>query len=185
MSRFSGPRVHLISVITALGMCSGVCAQSVTGTESDTAKKQIEQALGAEQDDEASGGSGRTSREAGATYQPTWDSLARHETPKWFEDAVLGVYFHWGVYSVPAFGCWGGRNMYLPTSPADCRRTLVDILGREVMELRSGGNDIRHIAPGVYFVREEVEPSDGTREDAEPRIQGSEDSRVRKVVIQR
>ena len=47
-------------------------------------------------------------------YEPDWDSLARHETPEWFENAVLGIYFHWGVYSVPAFGCWGGRNMYLP-----------------------------------------------------------------------
>ncbi len=47
-------------------------------------------------------------------YEPTWKSLAKHETPQWFEDAVLGIYFHWGVYSVPAFGCWGGRNMYMP-----------------------------------------------------------------------
>jgi len=47
-------------------------------------------------------------------YQPTWESLAQHETPQWFEDAVLGIYFHWGIYSVPAFGCWGGRNMYMP-----------------------------------------------------------------------
>jgi alpha-L-fucosidase len=47
-------------------------------------------------------------------YEPNWESLANHETPEWFEDAVLGIYFHWGVYSVPAFGCWGGRNMYQP-----------------------------------------------------------------------
>jgi alpha-L-fucosidase len=47
-------------------------------------------------------------------YEPTWESLAQHETPQWFEDAVLGIYFHWGIYSVPAFGCWGGRNMYMP-----------------------------------------------------------------------
>jgi len=47
-------------------------------------------------------------------YDPVWESLAKHETPEWFEDAVLGIYFHWGVYSVPAFGCWGGRNMYQP-----------------------------------------------------------------------
>ena len=47
-------------------------------------------------------------------YEPSWESLAQHETPQWFEDAVLGIYFHWGIYSVPAFGCWGGRNMYMP-----------------------------------------------------------------------
>ena len=49
-----------------------------------------------------------------APYESTWKSLARHETPGWYEDAVFGIYFHWGVYSVPAFGCWGGRNMYQP-----------------------------------------------------------------------
>ncbi|HIJ69915.1 MAG TPA: hypothetical protein HPP87_00965 [Planctomycetes bacterium] len=48
------------------------------------------------------------------SYEPTWESLGRHQTPKWYSDAVLGIYFHWGVYSVPAFGCWGGRNMYQP-----------------------------------------------------------------------
>ncbi len=47
-------------------------------------------------------------------YEANWKSLARHQTPEWFENAVLGIYFHWGVYSVPAFGCWGGRNMYQP-----------------------------------------------------------------------
>jgi len=47
-------------------------------------------------------------------YQADWESLANYETPQWFEDAVLGIYFHWGPYSVPAFGCWGGRNMYMP-----------------------------------------------------------------------
>ena len=51
---------------------------------------------------------------SGQDYEPEWKSLARHETPEWFEDAVLGIYFHWGIYSVPAFGCWGGRNMYMP-----------------------------------------------------------------------
>ena len=47
-------------------------------------------------------------------YEANWNSLAKHQTPKWFDEAVLGIYFHWGVYSVPAFGCWGGRNMYQP-----------------------------------------------------------------------
>ena len=46
-------------------------------------------------------------------YEPTWESLAEKEaTPQWYEDAVLGFYFHWGAYSVPAIGCWGPHNMY-------------------------------------------------------------------------
>jgi alpha-L-fucosidase len=49
-----------------------------------------------------------------AAYEPTWESLAKvNEAPDWFRDAKFGVYFHWGVYSVPAFGDeWYPRNMY-------------------------------------------------------------------------
>ncbi|MFI6322874.1 alpha-L-fucosidase [Nonomuraea sp. NPDC050556] len=36
-------------------------------------------------------------------YQPTFESLARHEVPQWFEDAKLGIFVHWGAYAVPAF----------------------------------------------------------------------------------
>jgi len=38
-------------------------------------------------------------------YQADWESLAKHdEAPEWFRDAKLGIYWHWGVYSVPAYG---------------------------------------------------------------------------------
>ncbi|MCH8978261.1 MAG: alpha-L-fucosidase [Armatimonadetes bacterium] len=51
-------------------------------------------------------------------YQQNWESLSRHiEAPEWFRDAKFGIYFHWGVYSVPAFGSeWYPRNMYLKGS---------------------------------------------------------------------
>jgi len=37
-------------------------------------------------------------------YQPTWSSLAHHQTPQWLRDAKFGIYTHWGIYSVPAQG---------------------------------------------------------------------------------
>jgi len=49
------------------------------------------------------------------TYEPTWESLRTHTTPKWFQDAKFGIYTHWGVYSVPACGpngTWYPYNMY-------------------------------------------------------------------------
>jgi len=48
------------------------------------------------------------------TYKPTWESLAKHEgEPEWLKDAKLGIYFHWGVYSVPAFSSeWYPRWMH-------------------------------------------------------------------------
>ena len=52
-------------------------------------------------------------------YQPTWKSLSKHPTPEWFRDAKFGIYFHWGVYSVPAYGNeWYPRNMYRQGSDA-------------------------------------------------------------------
>ncbi|MDD6789459.1 MAG: alpha-L-fucosidase, partial [Lachnospira sp.] len=44
-------------------------------------------------------------------YSDTWESLARHETPAWFRDAKFGIFIHFGVFSVPAFGNeWYSRN---------------------------------------------------------------------------
>lgn len=49
-----------------------------------------------------------------ADYQPTWASVDQHNpSPTWFQDAKFGIYFHWGVFSVPAFESeWYPRNMY-------------------------------------------------------------------------
>ena len=43
------------------------------------------------------------------TFAPTWESLDRRPVPEWFRDAKFGVFIHWGVYSVPA---WGARGSY-------------------------------------------------------------------------
>jgi alpha-L-fucosidase len=39
-----------------------------------------------------------------APFEPTWESLKRYQAPAWFQDAKFGIFLHWGVYSVPAFG---------------------------------------------------------------------------------
>ena len=50
-------------------------------------------------------------------YKDTWESLEKHETPEWFKNAKFGIFIHWGVYSVPAFGNeWYSRNMYIQGS---------------------------------------------------------------------
>jgi alpha-L-fucosidase len=46
-------------------------------------------------------------------FRPDWESLQKYEVPKWYKDAKFGIFIHWGVYSVPAFGNeWYPRNMY-------------------------------------------------------------------------
>lgn len=37
-------------------------------------------------------------------YEPNWASLDQRSTPEWFLDAKFGVFIHWGLYSVPAWG---------------------------------------------------------------------------------
>lgn len=40
-------------------------------------------------------------------YEANWASLNQRATPEWFIDAKFGVFIHWGVYSVPAWGIPG------------------------------------------------------------------------------
>jgi alpha-L-fucosidase len=52
------------------------------------------------------------------TYAPDWQSLQTYKVPKWYGDAKFGIFVHWGVFSVPAFGSeWYSRNMYIKGSP--------------------------------------------------------------------
>ena len=46
-------------------------------------------------------------RAADTHYQADWKSLDKRPTPQWFLDAKFGVFMHWGVYSVPAWGKLG------------------------------------------------------------------------------
>ena len=36
-------------------------------------------------------------------YQPTLESLNQHPLPQWYADAKLGIFVHWGLYSVPGW----------------------------------------------------------------------------------
>ena len=50
-------------------------------------------------------------------FRPDWESLQKYSVPEWYKDAKFGIFIHWGIYSVPAFGNeWYPRNMYLQGS---------------------------------------------------------------------
>jgi alpha-L-fucosidase len=56
--------------------------------------------------------------ETGARFTPDWESLRSYRVPDWYIDGKFGIFIHWGVYSVPAFGNeWYPRNMYLRGTP--------------------------------------------------------------------
>lgn len=51
-------------------------------------------------------------------YSDSWESLQSYRPPRWYEEVKFGIFIHWGVYSVPAFGSeWYSRNMYIQGSP--------------------------------------------------------------------
>ncbi len=47
-------------------------------------------------------------------FKADLDSIASHyEFPSWYTDAKFGIFIHWGVFSVPAFGSeWYPHHMY-------------------------------------------------------------------------
>jgi alpha-L-fucosidase len=50
-------------------------------------------------------------------FRPDWESLQNYKVPEWYMDAKFGIFIHWGVYSVPAFGSeWYPRLMYIEGS---------------------------------------------------------------------
>lgn len=55
--------------------------------------------------------------ESGKLYEPTAESITQYKVPEWYQDAKLGLWPIWGVYSVPAHAGghaaeWYGRWMY-------------------------------------------------------------------------
>ena len=51
-------------------------------------------------------------------FTDSWASLSHYQVPEWYRKMKFGIFIHWGVYSIPAFGNeWYPRNMYMKGSP--------------------------------------------------------------------
>ena len=42
-------------------------------------------------------------------YIASWASIRTHQVPAWYHDCKLGIFIHWGLYSVPAFAPMTGE----------------------------------------------------------------------------
>jgi len=40
----------------------------------------------------------------GQNYKAAWESLDKRPVPDWFQNSKFGIFIHWGIYSVPAWG---------------------------------------------------------------------------------
>ena len=49
-------------------------------------------------------------------FEPTFESLRQYTAPDWFRDVKFGIWSHWGPQSVPMYGDWYARNMYVEGS---------------------------------------------------------------------
>lgn len=41
-------------------------------------------------------------------FEPTLESVKTHQNPAWYMNAKLGIFIHWGLYSVPGWAAEGG-----------------------------------------------------------------------------
>ena len=52
------------------------------------------------------------------SYEPTWESLDTRPIPSWYDEAKLGIFIHWGVFSVPSYSSewfwWNWKGFPLP-----------------------------------------------------------------------
>lgn len=49
-------------------------------------------------------------------YEASFASLSQYKCPDWYRDVKFGIWSHWGPQSVPMFGDWYARNMYIQDS---------------------------------------------------------------------
>jgi alpha-L-fucosidase len=101
-------------VLSALSMLRAQTATPPTASQDPESIDQIWQKASSKYDDaRASLLKQVDAADHQGPFRPDWDSLQQYDVPEWYKDAKFGIFIHWGVYSVPAFGNeWYPRNMY-------------------------------------------------------------------------
>ena len=49
-------------------------------------------------------------------FNASFESLYNYKVPDWFRDVKFGIWSHWGPQSVPMYGDWYAKNMYIEGS---------------------------------------------------------------------
>ena len=53
-------------------------------------------------------------------YTPDWISLDKRPLPSWYDESKIGIFIHWGVFSVPSIGSEWYVFHYCRTTPVLC-----------------------------------------------------------------
>ncbi|MGA8149540.1 MAG: alpha-L-fucosidase [Terriglobales bacterium] len=109
MRPFRALGARLASLVLAISL--PLSAQTPAGADAPTASldpitlDQIWQKANEAYDGQRAEILKRVDRQASdGPFRPNWESLANYQVPEWYKDAKFGIFIHWGVYSVPAFG---------------------------------------------------------------------------------
>ena len=71
-------------------------------------------------------------------YTDSWQSLCKHKTPEWYKNAKFGIFIHWGIYSVPAFGNeWYSREMYDKSKLKHIGTTVKSTVIKRTLDIRT------------------------------------------------
>ena len=98
-------------------------------------------------------------------YSSDWASLDSRPTPSWFLDAKLGIFIHWGVYSVPAFAYpdsyseWYWHSLRAPLDDRDERQRRNAAATRE-FHRRVYGRDVKYPQFAPVFKAELFDPAE-------------------------
>ena len=49
-----------------------------------------------------------------AEFDPSWESLEKHNVPEWYKNAKFGIFCHWGIQCAAEDGDWYARTLYDP-----------------------------------------------------------------------
>ena len=100
-------------------------------------------------------------------FRADYESLQKYQVPDWYKEATFGIFIHWGVYAVPAFGSeWYPRQMYTQGSeeykPPHCHlrhagqirllRISSPCSKRRSLILRHGPASSRNQAPNMSYL---------------------------------
>jgi alpha-L-fucosidase len=108
----------ILLLSSAVSMAHAQSATAPTATQEPASIDQIWQKASAKYDSERAALLKQVENaDHQGPFRADWESLQKYEVPEWYKDAKFGIFIHWGVYSVPAFGNeWYPRNMYVPGS---------------------------------------------------------------------
>lgn len=98
-------------------------------------------------------------------YEADWESLDTRPAPEWYLDAKLGIFIHWGIYSVPAYASpdsyseWYWRNLREPPNDGNERNDRNRRMTQEFHK-RVYGEDFSYPQFAPMFTAELFDPTE-------------------------